>query len=502
MYNLLSVCLFMLLVSICAPVSALDQPPELHLTPAEKAWLQEHPVIPFAPDPFFPPIEFFDQNGELAGISGDYLSLIGDKLGVEFKPVQSKSWSEALRSVTNGDAYLLSAHLQTGENDEDYYFTVPYLKFPVIILARESVVRQQDFGDLSGKSIALVKDYPDFDLIKANYPDIKIVPVKDIVEGLRLTAFGQVDAIPVLQPVASYYLQQEGIANLQVVGVAEFWKDTSFAINKEHPILLGILDKAIAATSKAEMQQIRNRWIPLKTNLSFDYAPLIKLSLGAGSVILLLLLLIIKTSKQKRRLKQEITIREQKERQLKQVMDELQQANRQLEIAVITDPLTGAVNRRGFYELMSTEHSRIIRYGGKIALLVLDVDHFKKVNDTFGHSAGDKALRKLTEICNEVVRTIDIVSRIGGEEFAVLLPSTSADSAAVLAERIRNTVNNISIEIEEGVILNLSVSIGVASYENGDTPDSMLRKADQALYFAKNSGRNRVICHHQIKSAS
>ena len=120
MYNLLSACILMLLVSMCPSVSAVDQPQKLLLTPAEKAWLQEHPVIPFASDPFFPPIEFFDQNGKLAGISGDYLKLIGSKLGVEFRPIQSNSWSEALQSVADGDADLLSAHLQTGNNDDDY----------------------------------------------------------------------------------------------------------------------------------------------------------------------------------------------------------------------------------------------------------------------------------------------------------------------------------------------------------------------------------------------
>lgn len=482
------------LLQFCVEVFALDQQHKISLTEAEKNWLKEHPVIPFAPDPFFPPIEFIEKDGKLVGISVDYLNLIGSKLGVKFKPIRAGSWSEAVDSVISGRAYMLSAQVQTEGNEQDFYFSSTYLKFPAIILARDKVVQKVQLDDLSGKRLALIKDYPDF-FIRANYPEIEIVEVNDAIEGLRMVAFGQVYAMPMLQPVASYYLAQEGIPSLRVIGVIDTWKDTSFAVNRGHPILVSILNKAIAATSQKEMEQIQSQWFSLRSSLTFDYGPLIKLSLGAGAVILLLVILIAKTSLQKRQLTKEITIKEQKDRELKQIMEELQEANRQLEISVITDPLTGAINRRGFYELMATEHSRVIRYGGKFALLMLDVDHFKKVNDTHGHSAGDKTLRKLTEVCATVVRTVDIVSRIGGEEFAVLLPNTSLDSAVLLAERIRNTVDNVSIEIEHGVMLKISVSIGVAAYERGDTPDTILKKADQALYTAKNNGRNQIICY-------
>ncbi|MCF7982671.1 MAG: diguanylate cyclase [Pseudomonadales bacterium] len=484
---------------IASGVFAQSHSPSIVLTDQEKNWLLEHPVIPVASDPLFPPVEFYDDQGIFSGISADFLSYIGKQLGVEFKAIRTSNWSDSVALVRSGAAYMLSAELKTSENERYYAFSKAYARFPNIILARENVVRKQSYEDLSGKRLAVVSDYPDMAIIKEKYPDIKIIEVKDVVTGLRATAFGQTDAMIIYQPVASYNLQKEGIANLHVVGVADFYSDTSFAVNKEYVILKSILDKALEAMPDEEKQRILNRWVLLKADLKFDYSPLIKIFLGASLIILLLAAWIFQSQHQKKRLQREIQIRRDKEEELNQVMGKLQEVNRELKTAVITDPLTGVMNRRGFYELMSAEHNRMIRYGGEIALLILDIDHFKMVNDRFGHNIGDRALRKVTEICTDIVRTIDVISRIGGEEFAILLPNTSTENATVLAERIRASVANITTKVDQGIKLKMTISIGVASYVKGDTPDSLLNKADQALYIAKNKGRNQVICHDEIQ---
>jgi len=484
---------------MASAVCAQDHQVVIPLTDLEKTWLLEHPVIPFASDPNFAPVEYFDEKKMFSGLAAEYLAFIEKQLGVKFKSIPTNSWSESVALVRSGEAYMLSAELKTQENKQHYEFSDTYLKFPMVILARESVIRKQSFEDLSGKRLAVVTDYPDVAIIREKYPDIELVEMPDVVTGLRATAFGQADAMILYQPVASYNLEKEGIANLHVVGVADFFSDIAFAVNKEKPLLAQILSKALASMPVEEKRSILNRWVLLKADLQFDYKPLIKLYLGAGVAFLLLMGWVFQTHRQKKRLQAEVAMRLRKEEELNRVMGELQEVNQQLEIAVITDPLTGAMNRRGFYELMSTEHSRIIRYGGEIALLILDIDHFKQVNDSFGHSAGDRALRKITEVCSDVVRTIDVISRIGGEEFAVLLPNTSIENAAILAERIRESVDHVATEIDQGIKLKMTVSIGVASYEKGDTPDSLMNKADQALYFAKNNGRNQVVCHDDIK---
>lgn len=158
------------------------------------------------------------------------------------------------------------------------------------------------------------------------------------------------------------------------------------------------------------------------------------------------------------------------------------------------DYLTGLANRRYFMEQAEAELSRAVRYGNALSLLMLDIDFFKKVNDTYGHKTGDMVLQKLSQVCRDELREIDIPARIGGEEFAILLPETDGARAVEVAERLRLTIADLSIPLESGLPLQFTVSIGVATL-TGDKVniDMLLHLADQALYKAKNGGRNKVV---------
>jgi diguanylate cyclase (GGDEF)-like protein len=165
----------------------------------------------------------------------------------------------------------------------------------------------------------------------------------------------------------------------------------------------------------------------------------------------------------------------------------------QLEQQAHQDFLTGLANRRYFLELAEQEISRSIRYGSSLAVCMLDIDFFKKVNDTYGHKVGDVVLKKLSALFGESLRIIDIAGRIGGEEFAIVLPQTDKNHALEVAERVRQLVESTKITLENGPPLRFTVSIGVAMFEDKDTNiDILLHLADQALYQAKNTGRNRV----------
>lgn len=163
-----------------------------------------------------------------------------------------------------------------------------------------------------------------------------------------------------------------------------------------------------------------------------------------------------------------------------------------LQLASI-DTLTGVMNRRKFNELAEHELMRVKRYKHGLALMMLDIDHFKKVNDTYGHAKGDRVLQEFCQVCNANVRNIDIVARIGGEEFVILLPETKLPQAHILAERICEEVKNHSVIIDETKI-NFTVSIGVTAWdETISVMSTLLEKADKALYEAKVNGRNRVV---------
>ena len=158
------------------------------------------------------------------------------------------------------------------------------------------------------------------------------------------------------------------------------------------------------------------------------------------------------------------------------------------------DFLTGLSNRRYFMDLSDHELSRAVRYRTPLSLFMLDIDYFKQVNDTHGHKAGDSVLKKLAEICRQTLREMDIIGRVGGEEFAILLPETDLTEAVEVAERLREKVAAARVPQEGGGLpLRFTVSIGVASLSSTeDNLDVLLSAADQALYQAKNGGRNRV----------
>lgn len=183
-------------------------------------------------------------------------------------------------------------------------------------------------------------------------------------------------------------------------------------------------------------------------------------------------------------------------RQLQDQNQLLERANEQLLTLAITDSLTGIYNRRKFIEAGESEFHRAHRQQTGLSLLMLDVDNFKEVNDTWGHAAGDAVLRAIAAVCRLSVRhQVDTLARIGGEEFGIVLPQVNLDDAFNMAERLRRSVAEMPMPGEPGEFdqLRCSVSIGVVSMsEQWQSFEHMLQHADKALYLAKQSGRNTV----------
>ena len=160
----------------------------------------------------------------------------------------------------------------------------------------------------------------------------------------------------------------------------------------------------------------------------------------------------------------------------------------------IRDPLTGLHNRRYLEDSLIRELARAKRKTQPLSIILLDIDHFKRVNDTFGHGAGDMVLRRLGLVLQAYVRESDIACRVGGEEFSVLLPEGPLQIATQRAEDIRKAVNELTLEHEEKDLGTVTVSAGVATFpDHGTTADALIRAADQVLYDAKHKGRNRVV---------
>jgi diguanylate cyclase (GGDEF)-like protein len=163
-----------------------------------------------------------------------------------------------------------------------------------------------------------------------------------------------------------------------------------------------------------------------------------------------------------------------------------------LESLAATDPLTGLPNRRFLYQTGNQELERVRRFNVPAALMMIDVDHFKSINDTYGHAAGDEALRRIGELCKAEIRRADVVTRFGGEEFVVILPGTDEIGAITVAEKLRKTVRNTLIRCDRGEF-RITASFGVAEMLPGDVKiDDGMARADMALYLAKQQGRDCV----------
>ena len=164
-----------------------------------------------------------------------------------------------------------------------------------------------------------------------------------------------------------------------------------------------------------------------------------------------------------------------------------------LEAMARTDGLTGLANHQAFMEQAKNEFSRARRYSRSLSVIMIDIDHFKLINDKHGHAAGDQVLRQLGQRCHNRLRDSDFLGRIGGEEFALLLPDTPQDNALYVAERMRKQLGKTSIELDNGITLNITASFGVAAMNENDRDfNAVLQRADAAMYEAKHAGRNQV----------
>lgn len=185
-----------------------------------------------------------------------------------------------------------------------------------------------------------------------------------------------------------------------------------------------------------------------------------------------------------------------KDRQIRAIMASLEEARRVAENLARFDALTGVLSRRALLEALDVEVTRAKRYGSALACLMLDLDHFKAINDHYGHPFGDRVLHLIARVISEHCRTNDCLGRYGGEEFLIILPETRIDGATTIAERVRSSVAETSLGQNDECV---TLSIGVAEWRDGDgSTKRLIAQADRALFEAKSAGRNRIVASQPV----
>ncbi|MFH1026565.1 MAG: transporter substrate-binding domain-containing protein [Pseudomonadota bacterium] len=242
-------------------IAADNRTAGVSLTAAERQWLKEHPVITLAPDPDFKPIEYFDKNGNYQGAAADIFRLLEKKLGITITIARLKNWDEAMARFRNREVDLLGAMVRTANREKFALFTDTLVAVPGGIFARAGSPTDLTLKDLKGKKVAVVSNYAAHDIIRSQYPDIELHVVPDVSTGLAKASLGMVDAYVENMANATFYSQEAGITNLQMVGRTEFDYRWGIGIRKDWPELQGILNKGLAAISEEERARAIQRWI-------------------------------------------------------------------------------------------------------------------------------------------------------------------------------------------------------------------------------------------------
>ncbi len=234
------------------------------LTKEERRWLAEHPVIRLTPDPAFPPIEFFDDQGIFRGIGAEVTRLIEERLGIRFKIVRVKDWAEATKRSKNRENDVWSIVARTPEREKYMLFNEPYVESPLVIVVRKQIEKDLKPEDLGEMKVTYVTDYAGGYWITRNYPDFEYLPAPDTQTGLKMVSFGIADAMVVSVALASHYIEDEGITNLRVAGKTGHVLRWGFASRSDWPVLHGILKKGLAQVTPEELQAIHRKWIFLE----------------------------------------------------------------------------------------------------------------------------------------------------------------------------------------------------------------------------------------------
>ncbi len=230
------------------------------LTPGERAFVAAHGPIRYAPDPLFPPFEFLDSSGVARGITPDLLTVMGRKLGVEFRTVAYPTWSDVLEAVKQGNVDLLGTLTRTPEREGFLLFSRPYLSVPYVLFVRQDGGDPKTIEDMASRRLGVVKNYGINTWLSAEHPNIRPMVVEDTATGLTMVATGQLDALLETLPVGAYIVREKSLTNIRIVPRPIYTLPQHFGVRKGEPLLLSIVQKGLDSLTGAERSEAFVRW--------------------------------------------------------------------------------------------------------------------------------------------------------------------------------------------------------------------------------------------------
>jgi polar amino acid transport system substrate-binding protein len=454
---------------------------KMFLSPGEERYLEARGAIRMCVDPDWMPFESIDENGRYIGMGADYIEALSEESGLTFELIQTGTWAKSMEYARSRTCDILALAASTPERRKFMTFTEPYFKFSLVVATRSEEPFIERLEQVLDQQMGVVRGYAMIEILRARYPGVRLKEVENVSDGLEKVRngeiFGFIDSVPTI----GYAIQQLGFPDVKIAGNLGITWDLGTAVRSDESELLSILDKALHALDPGLKHEIENKWISVRYERRTDHSLIWKMA----GIFVLALVLFLYRNRQLARFNREIKLANDKIAETNRLLLE---KGSELERLSITDRLTQIYNRMRLEEVFQQEILRADRYHQTFSTIMLDLDGFKAINDSFGHPAGDRVLVGVVGALRANIRATDVLGRWGGEEFLIVCPETGLDGARQLAEQLRHKIELL----EFSGIGKVSASFGVAEHRGGEQENEMVSRTDSALYQAKHNGKNRV----------
>jgi diguanylate cyclase (GGDEF)-like protein len=452
------------------------------LTDEEQQYLQQKKVIKACVERDWMPIEGV-QDGQYIGMGADYLAIFQQKINIPIEIVDTKTWAETIDHAKARKCDMIMLSLNSKKRQEYMDISTPYLTLPVVIATKADVSFISDITEIANQRIGMVEGYAFADIINAKGTKIDFVFVPTKADGLQMVAQGKLFGF--MDTVASidYAINRDYQGELKIGGKFGVNWDLGVATRNDEALLAQIMEKVLLQISEQSKQQIFNNWVSFRPEQGFNYDLFWKI-LVAFSIIIIGVFF---RNRQLIRHRREIN---KKNVELEFINSQLEKQKGEIQHLADHDFLTNLPNRKSFLTVLEHAISVAARQDQVLAILFLDLDRFKNINDSIGHHVGDRLLQLLSVRFKGLLRESDTVARLGGDEFLILLEGIeSIEYPSIVAEKILTSIRE-PIHIADHT-LNLSASIGIALFPNdGSTVDTLIKNADSAMYLAKDKGKD------------
>ncbi len=409
------------------------------------------------------------ETNKLQGIEIDLINLFRDKFNSKINIIEKPKNVDILKSIQTNSKFINFHYNENFNTEKIYTNVITKLKNGIVTSTNTRYI--QDIELLENKTLLVLKDKTIYNKLKRTYPNLLFVYSNDYDNALKQVNKKKAFAVIGNLSILSHKLVDNNLDKLKISGTIPFESNLRFELDKRDERLRDILNKAIKRIEQNEIKRIKNKYKLVLYKEVKDYTWIYKYLLPL--VILILISLFTNN-----RMRKEIKRRKVTENRL------IDNANK--------DSLTKVSNRRKIEKVMS----KLVKeakenQGFEFSIIFLDIDDFKYINDTFGHSIGDDILVKFANIISLSIRKSDYIARWGGEEFIIILPNTNSENAYKLALNLKDLINNKDF----GISKEITSSFGISQYCKGDTKTEIIKRADEAMYYIKRNGKNNIKCY-------